>query len=104
MDIQEFVKESLVQIAFGIKGANKTLNEETNSDNKYFMLEASAHAEKRRGIEFDIAVVAKEESGAQGGAKLNIPLMAIGGDVGGKSSSENVSRVKFNVAMEWNLS
>lgn len=104
MDIQEFIRESLVQIAVGIKEANTTLKEKTGMKHQHFKMEASVRAEGRRGVEFDIAVVAREEVGAKGGAKLGIPLISIGGDVGTKTSSENVSRMKFNVAVDFDFS
>ena len=65
MDIREFVKESLVQIATGVKEANTALKESTKQSHTYFTIEASVRAEGRRGVEFDIAVAVKEESGTK---------------------------------------
>jgi hypothetical protein len=101
MDIQEFVRESLVQVAMGIVEANKVLKEKTNADHHYFKMEASVRSDGRKGVEFDIAIVARQEAG--GGIKLNIPFIALGGDASGKTASENVSRMKFNVAAEYDF-
>lgn len=56
MDIREFVKEALVQIASGIKDANIVLKEQTGADHRHFTIEASVRAEGRRGVEFDIVM------------------------------------------------
>ena len=115
MDLKDFVKESIVQIAKGIEEANAELLEADAMVNPIYVTMHSDNAQsygrtKKRDpgfgepdsrvvqkVEFDVAVVA--ESGQQGsaGAKLSIASIGIGADGKTESSKKSESRIRFSI-------
>ena len=93
MDIETFVKESLIQIANGVKKANGEVT------SKPFSLKDWITDQKRGGVDFDIAVTVSSEKGGGAGAKLNIAVVRVG--AGGEISTthESVSRIKFTITI-----
>ena len=113
MDLKDFVKESLVQISYGINDANSELsgtgaiitplNVIVNSENSQAYGRTgqphSPHENSRvveRG-EFDVAVAAEQGEQTNGGIKLAIATIGLG--VGGQSDKSNrsESRIKFTI-------
>lgn len=115
MDLKEFVKESIVQIAQGIDEANKELEESSAMVNPIHVVantdSAQAYARTRKPsdinpdarivekVEFDVAVVAETGEGGKVGAKLSIASIGIGGEGEKKSMNKSESRIKFTVPM-----
>ena len=115
MELQQFIKTTLVQIANGIIAANEALADTSARVNPrnlipagedqqhygYVLQESEATKYKRpvETIEFDVALVATEESGSTGGIGVAIGFIGAGarGKSGETSSSE--SRVRFSVPM-----
>lgn len=110
MELQEFVKESLVQIARGIEAASKELENtgaHINPKNVYVNSDARQNygrlsKEKEYNpvvelVEFDVAVHASEGKGTNG--KIGISVGSIGLGAGGKSqeASKSESRIKFRI-------
>jgi len=82
MEVKDFVKTILKDITEGV--------EEAINDKYSFRL--SSDIEK--GIEFDLAVLSKEE----GKGKVGIEVFGIGGKTEGTISNEVVNRIKFKVS------
>jgi len=103
MDIETFVKESLVAIAAGIKGANQRMNTEApeNSRRTYFLLGANPLAQT---LDFDIAVSATKEGGGGGGGKVNVAIVEVSLDGKAKVTHEDASRIKFSVKVDFGIS
>ena len=97
MDIETFVKQSLVAIAAGIKGANQQMNKEAPQARTYFLLGANREAQT---LDFDIAVTATKEGGGGGGGKINVAIAEVSLDGKGKVTHESASRIKFSVKVE----
>ena len=115
MDLKDFVKESIVQIAKGIEEANTELSDLDAMVNPRYVRSHSDSSQpygrtKERDsnfknpdsrviekVEFDVAVVA--ESGQQGsaGAKLSIASIGIGTEGKKESSNKSESRIKFSI-------
>jgi hypothetical protein len=113
MELQEFIKESLVQIATGITDANKELTliggcvnpsglrpsvegvnayGSMNKENRY----KSAVVEV---VRFDVAVVAGTESGAEGGLRVGCANLGVGGELNQTNSETSESRLTFKIPM-----
>lgn len=113
MDLKDFVRESLVQIANGISEANAALEGTSAAVNPHnvqaYSTEAKAYgrlndAFKEKDalvelVEFDVAVTT--ESGTQTGGGIKISVASIGVGAEGKStgSQSRESRIKFRVPM-----
>lgn len=103
MDLESFIKESLLQIYRGVENANTELEESRIKQDgtklpKMFLLSPGADKEVGSGVFFDIAVVVKKNKEAGAGAKASI-LSVVELNVSGKqqSTSEQVSRINFAV-------
>lgn len=115
MDLKEFIKESIVQIAQGIEEANKELEESpamvnpmhvvANSDSAQAYARTKKPSHDNPGIrivekvEFDVAVVAETGEGGKVGAKLSIASIGIGAQGETKSMNKSESRIKFSIPM-----
>ncbi|MCV6610650.1 MAG: hypothetical protein OIF55_07780 [Amphritea sp.] len=113
MNLEEFIKESLVQISNGITGANEELKDtgalinplhiQVNSDSSQAFARTGqsrkAHENSRvvEKVEFDIAVSAEKGEGASAGLKLTVASIGVeaGGNTGKSSRSE--SRIQFSI-------
>lgn len=113
MDLKDFIRESLVQIANGISEANTALAGTTATVNpcnvQAYSTEAKAYGRLNDSfsekdslvelVEFDVAVTT--ESGTQTGGGLKISVASIGIGAEGKStgSQSRESRIKFRIPM-----
>lgn len=85
MDIKDFIKEAIQEITLGLKDGQVV------AVNNGFRILDSSEAPKQLKIEFDIAIIAKEETTGSAG----IGLKVIGADIKKSNTAESVSRVKF---------
>ena len=113
MDLKDFIRESLVQIANGISEANIHLvgtSAVVNPSNvQAYSTEAKAYGRINEAfsakealvelVEFDVAVTT--ESGTQTGGGIKISVASIGVGAEGKStgSQSRESRIKFQIPM-----
>ena len=102
MELDKFIKETLVQISSGIKQANDEIDKGRESKDgkdlpKVFLLRPGSKQERGAGVAFDIAVTTQKDTGGKGGAKVR--LSVVEADLGGNKSSshQNVSRIQFSV-------
>ena len=111
MDLKEFVSETLRQIMDGVKEAKDlatTYGADVNPHaSMYHAPNLSSivfyrHTEKRgdqpvQTVEFDVAVTATEGKQREGGAKLAVMSISLGGKQSSETLNSSVSRVKFSV-------
>jgi len=98
MNLQEFVKRSIVEITQGMKEASKSINVEAKS----------SFEEGKRSIDFDVAVIAGEESSEKDGCmKSSIKVVNLvdssyaknrSSEV--KNSTKSVSRLRFSIFVD----
>lgn len=93
MNIDDFIKSTLVQIVRGVEHASRDVDDESDGGR------VNPYMPRGRGmaapipIEFDIAVTVSESAEAGGG----ISVMGIGAKAGLATESSSVSRIKFTV-------
>ena len=99
LELDKFISQSLTQTLKGISDANNaaTGGKPIDEAPKPFLLMHGNSMENGTGIEFDIAVTTKSQSGATGSGKLEVYVVSA--EVGKQRSlaSEQVSRMKFRV-------
>ena len=101
MELGNFIKISLTEIAKGVRDANHELNPDKTSTD-YF--EVQAHGGKDENyIAFDVAVSSSDKGSVQGAAGIRV--LNIGTEVksGIESHETNVSRIKFFIKVTHNL-
>ncbi|NVJ45534.1 MAG: hypothetical protein HWE07_00355 [Cytophagia bacterium] len=113
MDLREFVKTSIVQIAEGIEEANVALKDSSamvnpiniaaNSESAKVYGRTRAPSKTTPGsrvvdmVEFDVSVVAEVGEQGSAGAKLSIASIGVGADGKKEKSNKSESRIKFSV-------
>lgn len=107
MDLREFVKRSLVDIAAGINDANAALTEERGKSHelggRWFRLRREEGGLRADRIEFDIAVTLTSGAADSKGAGLRLSVVEFGMGKGKSSGTESISRIKFSVEAEANI-
>lgn len=110
--LDEYVKDTLVQIVNGINEANKELIQKgafVPSDNIHSWgnatiegLEAFDNKEQShlvRNVDFDIAVAVKNEKANGGKAGLEVMSVQLGKNKNSSLSSSSVNRIKFSLPL-----
>lgn len=108
MDIKDFVKESLMQIADSINEVNMELKEKGTyipsgdivGEGVLFSVIKDSETRHFIKVDFDLAVTASQEHGSSGGGGLSIASFANVGIKGeDKEGKEEISRIKFMIPM-----
>lgn len=108
MELEEFIKKSLINISNGVKFTNKEiLGEGHGKDRVPFMIEPSSWNREKAGdkgfISFDIAVTASKEVEKSGGGGIRIHVVSLGGEKGDKVAESSISRIKFYIAVNYTI-
>jgi hypothetical protein len=93
MELEQFITATLKDIVHGLKNANKELG----GSDKFKIIH---HGE----VSFDIAITVTEESAGGGEAGIHVYALKLGGKKENSSINENVSRIKFKVSADSNIS
>ena len=102
MDLETFVKDSLIGITQGIRAANAAMNRDSEQQRTYFtMLMGQGDASR---VAFDVAVTTTKEDAGKAGGALRVAFFEAGAEGGRSMSHEDVSRVKFAVKVEFQIS
>ena len=115
MDLREFIKESLVQIAQGINDANTELESTgaivnplhviVNSDKSQAYGRTgkpAGQSDNSRIVErvvFDVAVVAEQGEKTKAGIKLSVASIGLGAGGQSDKSNRSESRIQFAIPM-----
>ena len=97
MELEEFIKNTLVSIANGLHGANEELNKEKGGESVRFAIEPFQREKAQGYISFDVAVTVSQETIKSGGGKIKIAIVNLGGEIDSAGVQEHVSRIKFNI-------
>lgn len=103
MDLENFIKETLVQISKGVSLANDELSplrkKEDGTDlPKLFLLPPGTRQEQGHGIHFDVAITTKaSDDGGGGGIKVRLAVVDASFDGKLSSAFESISRIQFSV-------
>ena len=114
MELKDFIKTSLLEICSAIDEANKELSQlsldasinpygiRVNSNDSQAFARTSDNKEHRehkvvQKVDFDVAVVSQEDKSKEGGAKISIASIGIGGSADTSSSNKSESRLKFSI-------
>ncbi|MCK9581515.1 MAG: hypothetical protein M0Q92_13855 [Methanoregula sp.] len=100
MELDEFIKQTLIDIARGVHLANKEITSSKmlgEGSQAYFSIEAFNREKMQGYINFDVAVTIANETGASGGTGIKIAFAHIGADINSTASLETVSRIKFSI-------
>jgi hypothetical protein len=117
MDLRNFIKESLVQIALGIEDADDALEDSSafvnpinvhssngkHGDDIYGFIskENSSFSVSRviQNIRFDVAVTAEKGTESKGGVGLMVGALAFGSQGKSDASNASQSRIQFSIPM-----
>lgn len=102
MELEEFIKNSLVNIASGIRGANeelakregKTLGQNTSA---VFGMEPHNREKAYGYINFDVAVVANSENSKSGNGGIKVASIGVGGEISDVTQHGHFSRIQFHI-------
>lgn len=116
MDLETFIRETLIQISKGVESANVSLKGTPTVVNPrnvtgrggyqdaklkvYGYIDHSRDQEYFRPVElveFDVAVHASEETGGKSGAGIFVAAIGIGAQENKESTSSTMSRIKFQI-------
>jgi len=89
MELENFISQTLTDIAKGINIANANTRK---NDNTPFCLDCSTGA-----IFFDIAVAASNEGTASAKSSIKVIAVNVEGDIDTSQKHERVSRIQFRV-------
>ena len=101
IELSAFIRNALVQIAEGVREANKELKDPAKNQFDVFSLRHNkGDSSKIPGIKFDVAVTAA--SGQKDKAGFFVALVNIGGGAGTEKSKagEIAHRIQFEVGVE----
>ena len=111
MDLREFVKEALVQVASGVRDAQEPVRIQGGFVSPSVVSGASGRSESTHFgtlssgqqvllVEFDVAVTATDSVEGGAGAKLAVAsLFSLEAGGKGRTGSETTSRIKFKVPL-----
>jgi len=91
MELEEFITTTLFSIKKGISDANIKIAEVSGERCQYEISPGG------KGIKFDVAVTVSNEKESEGGGKVKIAVVDIGGGINSLSKEEHVSRIIFEV-------
>ena len=113
VDLQSFIRETLVQIARGIEEASEELKDSgalINPENVananqqgtlvYGQIVSKSNNIMRRNVQsvtFDVAIAASEGTGTKGGIGVVVGASALGSQGQSNASNSSTSRVQFSV-------
>lgn len=102
MELDAFIKETLVQISNGIQSANAELAPQRKKNDgtdlpKLYLLSPGQIQEQGNGVHFDVAITTRTEDEGKGSAKVK--LAVVEAELGGKlkASEQAVSRIQFSI-------
>ena len=102
MELQEFIKNTLVSIKNGLHEANEEFAKQEGKKlgkdfSSLFVMEPHKREKEQGYVTFDVAVTVSQESKKSGGGGLRIAVASLGGEVGDVKSQEHISHIKFHI-------
>jgi hypothetical protein len=101
IELRDFIKNTLVEIAQGIRMANDELkNPEKNQFEVFNLRRNKGDASKIPGVQFDIAVTAAKNQKDKAGFMVALASLGGGASTEKALSNELVHRIKFEIGIE----
>lgn len=102
IELSDFIKSTLVDIARGVKEANDSLKESSGRQDSYFTLRANrGDNSKIPGITFDIAVSASKNQKDKAGFMVALATIGGGANTEKGTAGEVAHRIKFEVGLHY---
>ncbi len=98
MELEDFITTTLLSIKKGIRNANIKIAE---NDGKKLGVDETIQYEidaESKGIKFDVAVTVSGAKATEGGGKIRVAVVDIGGGKSSSSKEEHASRISFEVS------
>jgi len=105
MDLESFIKETLVAISQGVISANKVISTQNDGLNDAFRLAPGDDKSLGLGISFDVAITSNNSTTTNAGGKVKI-ISVISAERSGERtrSNQDISRVNFHVRVDKTVS
>jgi hypothetical protein len=102
MELQEFIKDTLISIKNGLHKANEEFAQQEGKVlgkdcSALFVMEPHNREKEQGYITFDVAVTVSEESKKSGGGGVKIAVASLGGEIGDIKLQEHISHIKFHI-------
>lgn len=97
MQLEEFVRETLIQVLNGVQQAKNGRPGLSGGVNR----KPEALSARNNVVKFDVAVTVKDSVEGKGGAGIFVAGIGIGAQGTTGASSEAVSRVEFSVPVDY---
>jgi len=104
MELQEFIKNTLISIKGGLREANEEFAKQDgkvlgkDATVEFVMWHDSGTSGKRNNaIDFDVAVTVNQTTDGKVGAGIKIAVVNIGSEIGTSGATEHASRIKFSI-------
>ena len=103
MDLQEFIKTTLVSIKNGLRDANVELAKQEGKElgkdfSSVFVMRPTNDEKAQSDVVFDVAVTVSQKDDKTGGGAIKIAVANLGGEMSKSTSQENVTRIKFHIS------
>lgn len=97
MELQEFIKTSLIEIGNAVTEANGEIKKSKKTDTNFFFLKFGSEKDKGAGIHFDLAVTSSTVKQTDGRVKAGISVFGAGIGTLNKATDEKISRISFTI-------
>jgi hypothetical protein len=104
MELDEFISKTLQQIVDGVESARRAKgNEIVNPTVVGIIPSGKSYVNERliHYIDFDVAVTVQDSRDTQGGGKISVLGMNLGGKMDASTQSQTVTRIKFDVPLAY---
>ena len=99
MELDEFVKSTLLQIMNGVKAAQDEVGE--GSVNPYVNKHMKNKGVLFKEVKFDVAVTTQDKSETEGKGKISVLGASIGGGLDTEALSKIATRIQFDVPITY---
>jgi hypothetical protein len=97
MELQAFIKSTLLEIMGGIRDAQKAWHDETGGAGAINPAWGGAKAENIKSVSFDVAVTVGTGSQGEAGGGIKVLGVGFGAKLNDTSTNSSVSRIQFEV-------
>jgi hypothetical protein len=99
MELREFVSAAITQLVDAVHSTNAAVNTKGASINPCY-LTGDEPLNEPIMMEFDVAMIVKEDAAVQGGGSLKVMGVGLGGKASRSANEDTVSHVKFAVPVQ----
>lgn len=101
VELKDFIKNTLIEIAEGVRGANEVLKNPDKNQFEVFTLRCNkGDHSKIPGIQFDVAVTAAKNQKDKAGFMVALANLGAGANTEKGMGTELTHRIKFEIGIE----